>query len=79
MRAGSVSVVSERCRSRIEGHPWPERAVTASFGIATLQPGINLNRDEFVKAADEALYASKESGRNRVTHMLNMEEKRLAA
>jgi len=72
--ADAAMRVAERCRSRIEGHPWPDRAVTASFGIATLQAGVNLNRDELVKASDEALYASKESGRNRVTHCLNLNE-----
>jgi diguanylate cyclase (GGDEF)-like protein/PAS domain S-box-containing protein len=71
--------VAERCRSKVENHSWPDRQVTASFGIATLHPGVTYNRDEFVKAADEALYASKESGRNRVTHVVNIEEKRLAA
>lgn len=71
--------VAERCRSRIEGHHWPDRQVTASFGIATLHAGVNLNRDEFVKAADDALYASKANGRNCVTLAASQVERRMAA
>lgn len=71
--------VAERCRGRIETHHWPDRSVTASFGVATLHAGVALSREEFVKAADDALYASKEAGRNRVTHAANVHEKRLAA
>jgi PleD family two-component response regulator len=40
-------------------------AVTASLGAATL-PTNAATEDELVKAADEALYESKRSGRDRV-------------
>ncbi len=39
-------------------------AVTASFGVATRQEGQSL--DELLRAADEALYAAKGAGRDRV-------------
>lgn len=77
--------VADRCRSRIESHHWPDRPVTASFGVATLYADTAMSREELVKAADEALYASKAAGRNRVTHASNVEnadndeEKRMAA
>ena len=40
-------------------------ALTASFGLATYRPGDTL--DSLRKRSDEALYASKAGGRNRVT------------
>lgn len=38
--------------------------ITASFGVATLEPG--LNAEALISAADAALYRAKEDGRNRV-------------
>lgn len=64
-------VLAERLRARIEGTPWKERSVTASFGVATLDEEIKTS-DAFLAAADMALYASKERGRNRVTHAAEM-------
>lgn len=40
--------------------------VTASLGVATLLPGSELEGEELLQAADEALYRAKEMGRNRV-------------
>lgn len=46
--------------------PWQEVHVTISIGVA--DSGENLNTtDEILKAADEALYRSKEKGRNRIS------------
>jgi diguanylate cyclase (GGDEF)-like protein len=39
--------------------------VSMSFGVAFLQPGSDLSRDEWVKQADRALYEAKRRGRNR--------------
>lgn len=66
--------VAERLRASIEGHPWQLRALTASVGVATLRdPGkrgtpTSALISGMLRAADLALYASKEGGRNRVTH-----------
>ena len=40
--------------------------VTCSVGVATF-PEVGRDWDSLFKAADEALYASKRNGRNRVT------------
>jgi diguanylate cyclase (GGDEF)-like protein len=59
---------AERQRLAIASFAWPLRPVTASFGVATWTPE---TRDlaALVDEADRALYASKRSGRNRVTHL----------
>ena len=59
--------MAERVRAVIEAAPWPQRAVTASFGAATLSRDTS-TETALIGAADRALYASKENGRNQVTH-----------
>jgi len=66
--AEGAIILSERLRIKIEEAPWTARAVTASFGIATLSEEIK-EGSELTHAADRALYASKENGRNRSTHV----------
>jgi diguanylate cyclase (GGDEF)-like protein len=58
--------LAERMRAAIEGASWPQRAVTASFGVC--QVGIDMvSPDDLIAGADAALYVSKKSGKNRVT------------
>lgn len=59
--------VVERLRSSIEGAEIgePGLKVTASFGLAALQPDHGYP-DVWIDAADKALYRAKESGRNRI-------------
>lgn len=63
--AGAITV-TERIRMTIENAEIPVVGkITASLGIASWECGLTSER--LVKLADEALYISKQSGRNRVT------------
>lgn len=70
--------VAERVRLAIESADWPHAKVTASFGVATVQGGETSAR-ELLAQADEALYASKDAGRNRTTHWSELDGARDAA
>lgn len=60
-------VVAERVRAAMEAnvvmHPGFERSVTVSLGIASSHGGYE-SVDALLKAADEAVYLAKDSGRN---------------
>jgi diguanylate cyclase (GGDEF)-like protein len=65
--------LAEELRERIEAHniehkDSPEGHVTLSIGLASFEPDCDIdNVDRLVGLADDALYQSKESGRNRVS------------
>ena len=62
MRTAVSSMNHEHARSEVQN------CVTISLGVATLVPPVNGgNPEDLVKLADDALYASKEAGRNLVT------------
>jgi diguanylate cyclase (GGDEF)-like protein len=64
--------VAERLRSHIESHASQAirkadvGAITASFGVSTRVMGA-ISVEELIDQADQALYRSKDAGRNRVT------------
>jgi two-component system cell cycle response regulator len=68
----SATIAAERLRRGVEGLTLPHEAktppgvVTVSVGLAALTPGEEKPFEELLKEADEALYAAKEAGRNRV-------------
>lgn len=57
----------KQVRAMIENSKPGGLKVTASIGIACLSKEHNADFDKLYKAADEAVYHSKENGRNRVT------------
>ncbi|HOI82854.1 MAG TPA: GGDEF domain-containing protein, partial [Campylobacterales bacterium] len=58
---------AEIIRSALAGYDFIEpQSVTGSFGVACFRDNDSI--DTFVKRADEALYAAKRNGRNRVEH-----------
>jgi diguanylate cyclase (GGDEF)-like protein len=57
--------VAERIRARVETQKFAGRKITISIGIARF-PEDGETADEVISSADEALYAAKRSGRNRV-------------
>ena len=61
-----ASTVGERLRRTMAAGGFASVPVTASFGVSSVAFGADRFQD-LVNQADEALYASKEGGRNRVT------------
>jgi two-component system, cell cycle response regulator len=72
--AEGVHVISERIRQSMEKTPVETDGkvipFTVSVGFTVIQPGAQIDKDEVVGLADQALYASKEGGRNRTTSKL---------
>lgn len=64
-----AQVVAERLRSQVEkltiALPSSAIRITCSVGYACLVPGHELDADDMIRQADEALYQAKTSGRNR--------------
>ena len=60
-------VKAEGRRVSIERIQVPQRPITASIGIATLDSRHN-TRESLISATDEALYEAKRRGRNCVVH-----------
>ena len=64
--------VAERLRAAIENHAGaavrdiPGIRITSSFGVASIRSGAK-DPAELIDQADNALYQSKQSGRNRVS------------
>lgn len=69
-----ASLCAEELRHAIEVYPWLERKITISIGITTIEYQRDREEDScdmytrILSEADQALYRSKSTGRNKVTH-----------
>ncbi|WP_051299784.1 diguanylate cyclase [Methylobacter luteus] len=60
-----AAILAEKLRAQIKAHHFKhEQQITASFGVAQISDGINI--EQLVKQADDALYKAKNAGRNKV-------------
>jgi len=66
----AAATFAERVRKQVEGHTFTFDGIslrrTASFGVSAWPHPRISNRDALMRAADDALYVAKETGRNRV-------------
>jgi diguanylate cyclase (GGDEF)-like protein len=67
-RASEAKVVAERIRSELRGRVSPslQNLLTVSIGVADLESVRDARGDLLFEAADQALYAAKQGGRDRV-------------
>jgi diguanylate cyclase (GGDEF)-like protein len=78
--AGALSV-AEAIAKAVRDEAIPHRrataaaVVTVSIGVATHFPDVQKTPEKLVAAADEALYAAKRAGRNRVIMKAEIENK----
>jgi diguanylate cyclase (GGDEF)-like protein/PAS domain S-box-containing protein len=71
---GAVKVAEQVCgalrQRRLEHRASPLGYVTISVGCATMVPGIGQHSPILIQKADDALYAAKRNGRNRVVRVM---------
>lgn len=68
-QAGAVIPVLDRVRQAIEQTRWPahpDHKVTISFGVCDTPAGDPRKAEDWLNTADQALYAAKRAGRNRI-------------
>ncbi len=70
--AETADLVASRLRNAVADIDWPFRTVTLSFGIVTTLSE-SADSSQIISDADKALYQSKRQGRNRITHVGQVE------
>jgi diguanylate cyclase (GGDEF)-like protein len=61
-----AQLIAERCREKIAQKETNGIKVTGSFGVTSIRMGA-VTANQLIQQADEALYYSKQHGRNQVT------------
>ncbi|MGV3617038.1 MAG: diguanylate cyclase [Fimbriimonas sp.] len=61
----AAKALAERLRASVEAYAWDHQRITISVGGAAFSPA-HPTAEALVQAADDALYAAKRAGRNRV-------------
>jgi diguanylate cyclase (GGDEF)-like protein len=64
-RLRGAMVMAERFRRTVQRASWSKRPLTISVGVASTEDG-SIEPGDLLRLSDEALYRSKEEGRNRV-------------
>jgi diguanylate cyclase (GGDEF)-like protein len=64
--SNEAGMISERLRKKIEDYFKNENKITISIGVSNC-PVSSISLEELIKKADEALYESKRSGKNKTT------------
>ncbi|WP_340033807.1 sensor domain-containing diguanylate cyclase [Paenibacillus sp. FSL H3-0302] len=73
--SSDATAIADNLRQFIASSTWEIGSITVSIGIATFEA---TDTDiTLLEKADQALYVSKEQGRNRVTHIMDLSEKLL--
>ncbi|RYZ78585.1 MAG: GGDEF domain-containing protein, partial [Moraxellaceae bacterium] len=65
-------LIAERCRKKIAASVCNGIRITSSFGVTSKREGAT-TPNELIHQADQALYFSKQNGRNRVTNWAEIE------
>jgi len=65
-----AKAIAEQLRQAVEQAKWQTGRITVSVGIATAIK--TDNETTILQRADKALYASKENGRNQITHSIDL-------
>jgi diguanylate cyclase (GGDEF)-like protein/PAS domain S-box-containing protein len=69
--SAGAKIIADRLRHLIEEIEWRDFHITISVGVSSLTLDTE-NRAQLINEADQALYHSKQLGRNRVTHFMNI-------
>jgi len=74
--ADALAAIAERVRALVEAstYPHPSGDVSVTVSIGTALSDEKTPAADVIKAADRAMYMSKEAGRNRVTGYLNLDD-----